>query len=387
MMNTGPTPPDIQRTVETSRDGRWTFKIGVDFAQTNIQLIRVEDAHARFASSPLSQVANALEKEVMVSSVWGTNTIEGGDVSESDAATILDMDPATVQEQAGKRIANLKRAYDYAVQQAKSSAWRPTTDFVIEVHRLVTDGLVHEHNIPGVIRDTPKSLRTRVGDADHGGVHKPPQFGGDVTLLLNEMFEWDRELIAADLPALIRAPLLHLYFECIHPFWDGNGRVGRVLELAVMRAVGYRFAPFALPRYYLEHIDRYFTLFNTCRKDKKEYSNTPFVSFFLDGMLHSTNRLHDRVNTLVQRLLFVARIKLMRDDNTLNGRQYAVLNLLQHQAFPTYADLKKDPTYQQLYVRVTAKTRQRDWRGLLSLGLVGEDPNGKIWLNESQGVF
>lgn len=40
----------------------------------------------------------------------------------------------------------------------------------------------------------------------------------------------------------MRAPLLHLYFELIHPFWDGNGRVGRVLEASVLLAAGYQYA-------------------------------------------------------------------------------------------------------------------------------------------------
>ncbi len=108
-----------------------------------------------------------------------------------------------------------------------------------------------------------------------------------------------------EVPAPIRAPLVHYYFELIHPFWDGNGRVGRVLEASVLHHAGFRFAPFAMARYYLEYIDRYFTLFNLCRKqaEKKEpHPNAPFVIFHLEGMLSAINRLHDRVNAMVGEL-------------------------------------------------------------------------------------
>lgn len=45
---------------------------------------RVKDAHDRFIALPLSQVANRLEHEVVVSSIFGANTIEGGTLSEEE---------------------------------------------------------------------------------------------------------------------------------------------------------------------------------------------------------------------------------------------------------------------------------------------------------------
>lgn len=378
---TPPSIPNVTREVDTLRDGPWRFCVGVDPAALAVPLIRVDDAHARLAASPLSQVANELEKEVLVSSVWGTNTIEGGDVSEEETARIIEQDPQSIKEQAAKRVANLKQAYDFAVTQAQDPLWRPDFDFIVRLHQLITNELVHEHNQPGVLRDTPKSLRTRVGDPDHGGIYKPPQSGRDIEYLLKTMLAWDNDMVAQGVPPLVRAPLLHYYFERIHPFWDGNGRAGRVLELAVLRNAGYRYAPFALPRYYLNHIDRYFSLFNLCRKDKSEYPNTGFVAFFLEAMLEVTNRLHDRVNTMVGQVLFLARLKLLRDDKTLNSRQYAVMNMLCSGRYRDYRQLRNDPTFQELYRKVTAKTRQRDWNGLVELGLVKETADGQLRLD------
>ena len=57
-------------------------------------------------------------------------------------------------------------------------------------------------------------------------------------------------LIQAGVPALVRAPLLHFYFELIHPFWDGNRRVGRVIAAAVLHTAGDCYAPFAMARDY-----------------------------------------------------------------------------------------------------------------------------------------
>ena len=55
---------------------------------------RVEDAHRRFVASPLAQVANPLEREVIASSIYGTNTIEGGTLTEDETRSALNLDPA-----------------------------------------------------------------------------------------------------------------------------------------------------------------------------------------------------------------------------------------------------------------------------------------------------
>lgn len=74
--------PDIRLRVDTDRFGPVLFEIGVDPDQLRLTMQRVEDAHARFAHSPLAQVANKLEREVIASSIYGTNTIEGGALTE-----------------------------------------------------------------------------------------------------------------------------------------------------------------------------------------------------------------------------------------------------------------------------------------------------------------
>jgi hypothetical protein len=130
--------------------------------------------------------------------------------------------------------------------------------------------------------------------------------------------------VAARLTKPARAPLIHLYFEWIHPFWDGDGRV---IESTLLRAGGFRYAPFALARFYLEETDPYFTLFNVCRKaaEKRRPSpNLPFVAFHLEGMRVVINRLHQRVNRMVAVLLYEAQVKRLYDQKELNVRQSAI---------------------------------------------------------------
>jgi Fic family protein len=374
---------DLSKRVETSRFGPFTFQVGVDDREAAMLLQRVADAQKRFLSSPLSQVANRLEQEVLVSSIFSTNSIEGGTLTEEETKDALALDPARVQAEEQRRAVNIKTAYDIAQKSAQDPHWRLSVDFLKQIHAAITDGLPHKYNRPGQIRNNPKSIVTHVGDTAHGGRYKPPQYGGDIELLLDHLVIWYDELVTAEIPALIRAPLVHYYFELIHPFWDGNGRVGRVLEATVLHGAGFRYAPFAMARHYLERIDQYFTLFNLCRKqaDKKTaYPNTPFALFHLDGMLAGINRLHDRVNAMVRLLLFETRIKHLRDTKEINLRQYAILTQVMERGKPFQIDeLRRAPWLEALYAKLGDKTKQRDLSGLREQELLVVDEKGLVW--------
>ncbi len=375
--------PEISRRVETARFGPFVFQLGFKASELALALQRVEDAHERFVAPPLSQVANRLEQEVVVSSVFGTNTIEGGTLTEDETASALAIDPGQVQAIEQRRVINIKAAYDLSQAVAKSPGWSLTTQFIIDLHRLITQDTPHPDNRPGLIRDNPKTRITHVGDAAHGGRYKPPQYGKDIECLLAALVAWHDELVAANIPAMLRAPLVHLYFEQIHPFWDGNGRVGRVIEATLLQVAGYRYAPFALARHYLTNIDAYFTLFNTCRKaaEKKQSApNQAFVDFHLEGMRQTINSLQDRVNRLVAMLLYESNIRRALDEKQINARQYTILSQLLDRGRPLSLDeIRQAPWYTSLYLKRNDKTRSRDLNRLREMALVFLDTDNALW--------
>jgi len=370
--------------IETRRFGPFTFRLGVDGAALAVLYQRVLDAHERFSASPLSQVARQLEREVVVSSIFGTNSIEGGALTEEETQLALELDPAQVIDEERLRAVNLKAAYDLAQQVAMMPDWRLDVPFIRAVHAAITRRLVHPYNQPGTFRDNPKSIKTYVGNQNHGGQYQPPQHGYDIETLMQALVDWQRGLEERGVPALIRAPLVHYYYELIHPFWDGNGRVGRVLEATLLQAAGFHYAPFALARYYLTHIDDYFSLFNRCRKAAKNkiaHPHTAFVAFHLEGMRVSINRLHDRVNQIVGLLLFESQLRQLYDEKILNVRQYTMMSQLLAIGRPLpLVEMRRMPWYQSLYLKLKDKTRQRDLRHLRDLNLVVVDHQERLWL-------
>ena len=375
--------PDLRLRIETDRFGPFVFQPGIMGAEIGMALQRVEDAHERFVASPLSQVANRLEQEVVVGSVFGTNTIEGGTLTEDETASALALDPATVQGVEQQRAINIKAAYDLSQTLAVTPGWTLNTSFIVELHRLITQKLPHPDNRPGQLRDNPKTRITFVGDEAHGGRYRPPQYGRDIERLLEALVAWHGELATAGIPATIRAPLVHLYYEQIHPFWDGNGRVGRVIEATLLQAAGYRYAPFALARYYLTNIDAYFSLFNTCRKAAEKGQPAPnqaFIAFHLEGMRLTINGLQDHVNRLVAMLLYESNIRRALDEKRINARQYTILSQLLDRGRPLPLDeVRRAPWYTSLYLKRNDKTRSRDLHRLREMELAFLDTDNALW--------
>lgn len=369
--------------IETDRFGPFTFQLGVDLQALAVFITRVDDAWRMFGSSPLAQVANQLQREVLVQSVFGTNTIEGAELSEEETGRVLDLDPARVQVEQEIRIRNIKAAYDLAIAASEDPSWRLSVAFIKAVHAEICRDLNDPDNRPGVFRDNPKNRPTAVGDAAHGGIYKPPQYRGDIVRLMDGLVAWHEALVQAGVSPLLRAPLVHLYYEWIHPFWDGNGRVGRVLEATLLRQAGYTYAPFALAKFYQEQIHRYFALFNHCRKAvgrSEPYPHQPFLEFHLDGLRTVIERLHQRVQTLVVQLLFESVVRDRFERREINERQYAIVREVLKRGRPLpVSELRAEPWYRVMYEKKTDKTRQRDLRKLLDSGLLRQDAQGRLW--------
>lgn len=84
------------------------------------------------------------------------------------------------------------------------------------------------------------------------------------------------------LPALIRAGLAHAQFETIHPFLDGNGRVGRLLITLLLHHAGMLREPFLyLSLYFKQHRSAYYDLLNQARH-RGDWEK--WLAFFLEGV-------------------------------------------------------------------------------------------------------
>ena len=105
---------------------------------------------------------------------------------------------------------------------------------------------------------------------------------------------------SADLPPLIKAGLLHVQFETIHPFLDGNGRVGRLLITLFLCAHGVLKLPLLyLSLYFKAHRADYYRLLQEVRENG---SWEAWLEFFLDGVAETADQASGTATRIVELL-------------------------------------------------------------------------------------
>jgi len=360
------------------------FGIFLDKTQSDIQnlLSQIHYAHRAYEELPqsLPMIVDLLDKEIIASSIFSTTSIEGTALeSEEEVEKVLALPPQELKTVEQKASVNMREAYNYARKVPQEPGFELTEEHIKRIHALVTKDIPHKYNTPGYYRDNPRDVPIYVGHERVGGKYRPPKTLQDIEVLMRGFIEWVNDGIGVEDPLLV-APIVHLYFELIHPFWDGNGRVGRVLEAMILKAGNYRHAPFLMAKYYRSHIEEYFSLFNQCRKamEKKDpTAHYPFLKFFLEGFLASVEETKSRVISLVRIMASRDYFARLRQNKKINQRQHTILLELLDRGAVSRKELELQPWHSALYRDHTSMTRFRDLSKLLQASLLYEK-DGKL---------
>jgi Fic family protein len=215
---------------------------------------------------------SAIRKEALL-----TSQIEGTqatltDLFDDEAGQVL-ANTADVEE-----VTNYLRAFRLVRDNLRSEAGLPiSVRLLCDAHRLLLDGVRGAGKQPGELRRS----QNWIGGARPGRAAFVPPPPDQVPRLLVDLvrFIHDPEPV---LPPLVRVALVHLQFETIHPFLDGNGRIGRLLIAALLEQWGLLPEPLVyLSGYLKQHQAEYYRRLSAVRTDGDWEG---WVDFFLDGV-------------------------------------------------------------------------------------------------------
>ena len=215
---------------------------------------------------------SAIRKEALLTSQIEGTQASLTDLFDDEAGQVL-ANTADVEE-----VTNYLRAFQFVRDNLRHEAGLPiSVRLLCDAHRLLLEGARGASKRPGEVRRSQNWIGgTRPGRA----VFVPPPPDRVPELLADlERFIHDP---APELPPLVRVALVHAQFETIHPFLDGNGRIGRLLIAALLEHWGLLPEPLVyLSGHLKQHQGEYYRRLSAVRT---EGDWEGWVGFFLDGV-------------------------------------------------------------------------------------------------------
>lgn len=149
--------------------------------------------------------------------------------------------------------------------------------FIRELHRILLDSVRGQDKTPGEFR-TDQNWIGRAGCSIEQATFVPP----NPLQLLDHLQAWERYLDFDDIDFLIQTAVVHAHFELLHPFKDGNGRIGRILiPLFLYQKKSLSQPMFYLSEYLENHRDEYY---ERLKSISAEGDWNGWIGFFLSAV-------------------------------------------------------------------------------------------------------
>jgi len=256
---------------------------------------------------------------------------------------------------AAKEVRDYSAALKLGFSRIRSTGVLRLND-ILEIQAIIKRNNAGLRHLPG----------TTLKNADTGEVvYEPPQDPRDIERLMAELVEYINAPADSDLDPLIRMALMHHQIESIHPFYDGNGRVGRILNILYLVMHQLLDIPILyLSRHITSNKNEYYRLLQLVRETG---SWDEWVVYILDGVESTAKETIDLVQEIKNQMMSAKR--QIRNDAPKIYSQDLLNNLFRH-PYTKIAYLMKD-------VGVTRVTATKYLEELVAKGVLNKQKIGR----------
>lgn len=241
-----------------------------------------------------------------------------------------------------KDIAEVKNAYE--IYEMMESLNPYSVDDLLSAHGVMTRGLVDES---GCFRSGPVGVVDKQGNILHFGT-LPDYVPG----LVMELLDWVRE---SDFHMLIKSCVFHYELELIHPFADGNGRIGRLWHTLLLTQWKPMFAWLPVESIIHDRQDEYYQAIN---RSNNEAESTIFIEFMLSAIKEA--------------LMEAVQVRNTENMSKEDQRWYQIKRFLKKNGTITNADVRE-------MFRVSSSTANRILAKMTDDGKIQKIRIGKSW--------
>lgn len=292
----------------------------------------------------------------MAQEALSSSRIEGTQASLSDVLSAENED-ADIHDENLREVDNYLRAANQGVELLKTLPL--TQRFFCALHETLLSHVRGDEKYPGEIRRSPVWIGSPNARPETARFIPPHQDHlGDL------LGDWERFVNEPhSMPPVLKCALLHYQFETIHPFLDGNGRIGRLLIGFSLMQDGILSAPILhISGYFESHRNEYYERLQGVR-ERGEIEE--WIQFFSEAVAVQANESAHRIRTLVE-IRERYRREVMQDRSALP----AVIDVILHNPVVTVASVMRATKVSQPSASsALRKAEERGW--LRSIGRWG----------------
>jgi len=224
-----------------------------------------------------------LRKASRILSIGSTTAIEGNRLSPSQVRDVINGKPVWGPPKDIKEVQNAYATYELIPQLNPYSV-----DDFLTAHNYITRELINE---AGQFRTVSVFVVNGKGDVLHSGADY-----NEVPTLISELFSWGQ---SCDAHPLIKSSAMHFMIEHIHPFRDGNGRIGRLWQTLVLTKWNALFEWMPVETIIYNNQAKYYEALQRSHNNAGKVDCAPFIDFMLDVLENTMYKYIDTATTTV----------------------------------------------------------------------------------------
>ncbi|MDP3480942.1 MAG: Fic family protein [Desulfoprunum sp.] len=341
---------------------------------TNYHLGECEAMIRAISNTPLRpQERDRLLTVSLIKGAQATAAIEGNTLSQEEVERIYlkgeNLPPS--KEYLQTEVENVINALNYLLQEVvrHGNEWPITPELLLDFHKRISQNLGdHIDAIPGRWRQDRRQVGPYLAP-EHRFV---PELMGKLCDWLREEFHYHIEQDFKT--AVIQAIVTHVYIEWIHPFGDGNGRTGRLVEFFILLRSGLPSIASHIPsNFYNETRNEYYRQLNNARTQK---DLSDFISYavqgFRDGLEENLKIIQEgQMKIFWRNHVFESFADVKHTKTTVFKRKRALMFSIPINTLLTPSEiLVKDPDVMREYSQFAKSTFETDLKDLVRMGLL-----------------
>jgi Fic family protein len=251
---------------------------------------------ARAALSGLNGIAESIPNERIIINTLSLQEAKDSSAIENiitthDELYTSDMQARKFASMAAKEVYNYAYALLQGYEHVKSSELL-TNKHIIQIQSLLEENDAGFRKLPGTVLKNEQT-----GEI----VYTPPQHNDDIVQLIANLEKFMNDDSLSDLDPLIKMAIIHHRFESIHPFYDGNGRTGRIINILFLVKENLLKLPILyLSRYINQNKADYYRLLQQTRQTNNW---EPWLLYILDAVEQTALQTTDIIRNIKSLML------------------------------------------------------------------------------------